>query len=311
MNNKRSQQGKVAVVTGSSSGIGFETSLLLARKRFYTYATMRNLNKSQKINDIAEKENLPLKVLQLDVTDDKSVKVAINQIRDESSRIDVLVNNAGYDVMGAVEDLSIDEFKSQFETNFFGVIRVTKEVIPIMRNQGSGNIINVSSVGGRIGIPLNTAYISSKFALEGLSESMRYELDQFGIDVILIEPGVVKTNFFENADVVNINTTNNNKTSLYSQLTQKLFEGFEPMLKSDSSSSLPSDVAEVIYQTIESSNRQVRYLVGKDADSIIKTRQNLSDKEFENWIKESIFQQKRFHTLINKFYFHLILIGIF
>ena len=255
---------------------------------------MRNLNKSQKINDIAEKENLPLKVLQLDVTDDKSVKVAINQIRDESSRIDVLVNNAGYDVMGAVEDLSIDEFKSQFETNFFGVIRVTKEVIPIMRNQGSGNIINVSSVGGRIGIPLNTAYISSKFALEGLSESMRYELDQFGIDVILIEPGVVKTNFFENADVVNINTTNNNKTSLYSQLTQKLFEGFEPMLKSDSSSSLPSDVAEVIYQTIESSNRQVRYLVGKDADSIIKTRQNLSDKEFENWIKESIFQQKGF-----------------
>ena len=105
---------------------------------------MRNLNKSQKINDIAEKENLPLKVLQLDVTDDKSVKVAINQIRDESSRIDVLVNNAGYDVMGAVEDLSINEFKSQFETNFFGVIRVTKEVIPIMRNQGSGNIINVS-----------------------------------------------------------------------------------------------------------------------------------------------------------------------
>jgi len=294
MNNKRSQQGKVAVVTGSSSGIGFETSLLLARKRFYTYATMRNLNKSQKINDFAEKENLPLKVLQLDVTDDKSVKVAINQIRDESSRIDVLVNNAGYDVMGAVEDLSIDEFKSQFETNFFGVIRVTKEVIPIMRNQGSGNIINVSSVGGRIGIPLNTAYISSKFALEGLSESMRYELEQFGIDVILIEPGVVKTNFFENADVVNINTTNNNKTSLYSQLTQKLFEGFEPMLKSDSSSSLPSDVAEVIYQTIESSNRQVRYLVGKDADSIIKTRQNLSDKEFENWIKESIFQQKGF-----------------
>ena len=294
MNNKRSQQGKVAVVTGSSSGIGFETSLLLARKRFYTYATMRNLNKSQKINDIAEKENLPLKVLQLDVTDDKSVKDAINQIRDESSRIDVLVNNAGYDVMGAVEDLSIDEFKSQFETNFFGVIRVTKEVIPIMRNQGSGNIINVSSVGGRIGIPLNTAYISSKFALEGLSESMRYELDQFGIDVILIEPGVVKTNFFENADVVNINTTNNNKTSLYSQLTQKLFEGFEPMLKSDSSSSLPSDVAEVIYQTIESSNRQVRYLVGKDADSIINTRQNLSDKEFENWIKESIFQQKGF-----------------
>jgi NAD(P)-dependent dehydrogenase (short-subunit alcohol dehydrogenase family) len=273
MNNKSSQQGKVAVVTGSSSGIGFETSLLLARKGFSTYATMRNLNKSQKINDITEKENLPLKVLQLDVTDDRSVKDAIRQIADESSRIDVLVNNAGYGLMGAVEDLSIDEFKSQFETNFFGVIRVTKEVIPIMRNQKNGNIINVSSVGGKIGIPLNSAYISSKFALEGLSESMRYELEQFGIDVILIEPGVVKTNFFENADVIgnnNTSTTTNNKTSVYSQLTQKLFEGFEPMLKSNSSS-LPSDVAEIIYQAIESKNREVRYPVGKDAVSIIQT----------------------------------------
>lgn len=293
MNNKSSQQGKVAVVTGSSSGIGFETSLLLARKGFYTYATMRNLNKSQKIKEIAEKENLPLKVLKLDVTDDKSVTDAIRQITDESSRIDVLVNNAGYGVMGAVEDLSLDEFKSQFETNFFGVIRVTKEVIPIMRNQGnSGNIINVSSVGGKIGLPLNSAYISSKFALEGLSESMRYELEQFGIDVILIEPGVVKTNFFENVVINNNNTSTNNKTS-YSQLTQKLFEGFVPMLNS-SSSSVSSDVAEVIYQAIESNNRDVRYPVGKDAVSIIKTRQKLSDKEFEKWIKESIFQQKEF-----------------
>ncbi len=289
--NKEDRQEKVAVVTGSSSGIGFETSLLLSRNGFHTYATMRNLSKSKKINDIAEKENLPLKVLQLDVTDNKSVKDSINQIKNERSRIDVLVNNAGYDVMGAVEDISLDEFKSQFETNFFGVIRVTKEVIPIMRNQGVGNIINISSIGGRIGIPLNTAYISSKFALEGLSESMRYELEQFGIDVILIEPGVVKTNFFENADVVNNKT--NNKTSAYSQLTQKLFEGFEPMLKSNSSS-LPSDVAEVIYQAIQSNNRDIRYLVGKDAVSIINTRQKLSDKEFENWIKESLFQQKGF-----------------
>ena len=105
--NNQGQQEKVAVVTGSSSGIGFETSLLLSRNRVYTYATMRNLNKSQQINDVAEKENLPLKVLQLDVTDDKSVKDAIRQVKDESSRIDVLINNAGYDVMGAVEDTSI------------------------------------------------------------------------------------------------------------------------------------------------------------------------------------------------------------
>ena len=131
--------------------------------------------------------------------------------------------------MGAVEDISIDEFKSQFETNLFGVIRVTKEVLPIMRNQRAGNIINISSVGGRIGIPLNSAYISSKFALEGLSESMRYELEQFGIDVILIEPGVVKSNFFENADVVNNKT--NNTISPYSQLTQNSMKVFNLCLK--------------------------------------------------------------------------------
>jgi NAD(P)-dependent dehydrogenase (short-subunit alcohol dehydrogenase family) len=147
--NKKGQQEKVAVVTGSSSGIGFETSLLLSRNGIYTYATMRNLSKSKKLNDIVEKENLPLKVLQLDVTDDKSVKDSISQITDESSRIDVLVNNAGYDVMGAVEDISIDEFKSQFETNLFGVIRVTKEVLPIMRNQRAGNIINTKFCWGK------------------------------------------------------------------------------------------------------------------------------------------------------------------
>jgi short-subunit dehydrogenase len=253
---------------------------------------MRNLNKSLKIKEIAEKENLHLKVLKLDVTDEKSVKDAIRQIIYESSRIDVLVNNAGYGVMGAVEDLSLNEFKSQFETNFFGVIRVTKEVIPIMRKQENGNIINVSSVGGIIGLPLNSAYISSKFALEGWSESMRYELEQFGVDVILIEPGVVKTNFFENVVITNNNTTNN-KTSPYSELTQKLFEGFVPMLNS-SISSVPTDVAEVIYQAIESNNKEVRYPVGKDAVSIIKTRQKLPAKEFGNWIKESIFQQKGF-----------------
>jgi NAD(P)-dependent dehydrogenase (short-subunit alcohol dehydrogenase family) len=295
MNNKRSPQEKVAIITGSSSGIGFETSLLLARKGFYTYATMRNLNKSLKLKEIAEKENLPLEVLKLDVTDDKSVKDAIKQIINESSRIDVLVNNAGYGVMGAIEDLSLEEFKSQFETNFFGVIRVTKEVIPIMRKQQNGNIINVSSVGGKIGLPLNSAYISSKFALEGLSESMRYELEQFGIDVILIEPGVVKTNFFENVVINNNNntTTANNKSSPYSQLTQKLFEGFLPMLNS-SSASESSDVAQVIHQVIESNNREVRYPVGKDAVSIIQTRQKFPDKKFETWIKESIFQQKGF-----------------
>src|SRR6476661_677315 len=123
------QRESVAVVTGSSTGNGFETSLLLAKNGFYTYATMRNLDKSTRIREIAKKDNLPLEVLQLDVTDDKSVAYAIDMVGNRHQRIDVLVNNAGYEHHGAVEDLSIEEIKTQFETNFFGAVRVTKAVL--------------------------------------------------------------------------------------------------------------------------------------------------------------------------------------
>src|SRR5215211_6744874 len=191
----------VAVVTGSSSGIGFETSLLLAKNGFFTYATMRNLDKSDAIIDLKQNEKLSLEVLKLDVTDDKSVKEAIEKIANEQGTIDVLVNNAGYALVGPLEELSIQEFKEQFETNVFGVIRVIKEILPIMRKQRHGIIVNISSVAGKIGFPLTSAYVSSKFALEGLSESIAYEIEQFGIKVILIEPGVIKTNFDNNLKI--------------------------------------------------------------------------------------------------------------
>jgi NAD(P)-dependent dehydrogenase (short-subunit alcohol dehydrogenase family) len=176
---------RIAVVTGSSSGIGFETALLLARSGFHTYATMRNLEKSKKITEIANTEKLPLQVVQLDVKNaiDKIVVAA------ENKRIDVLVNNAGYGLFGPLADTSIEEIKAQFETNLFGVIRVTQQVLPIMRKQNSGGtIVNVSSVGGRIGVPVLSAYQSTKFALEGLSESMSYELEPFGIRVVIMNP---------------------------------------------------------------------------------------------------------------------------
>ena len=189
---------KVAVVTGTSSGIGFETALALARDGYYTYATMRDTTKSDKINEIAKKENLKIHVLELDVDDENSAKTAIKQILDQKQRIDVLVNNAGWALWGCVEDVSVDEFKTQFETNLFSIIRLIQEVGPTMRNQGSGTIVNISSVVGRIGFPASPAYISSKFALEGLSESLRFELAPFGVNVVIIEPGVIKTNFMKN-----------------------------------------------------------------------------------------------------------------
>jgi NAD(P)-dependent dehydrogenase (short-subunit alcohol dehydrogenase family) len=283
------QQERTTIVTGSSTGNGFETSLMLARNGFYTYATMRNLDKSKTITDIATKDSLPLQVLQLDVTEDKSVKDAIDTILGKRGRIDVVVNNAGYDVFGAVEDLSVEELKAQFETNFFGAIRVMKAVLPTMRKQRRGTIVNVSSVGGLVGIPLNSAYISSKFALEGLSESMQYELEEFGIKVILIEPGVVKTNFFENSKAAK-NTASSN--SPYAELAEKVSEAFKPMLENNSSS--PIQVAEVILKAITSEKVNTRYLVGNDAAAIVDKKRTSSDIELQQWIKESLIQQKGF-----------------
>ena len=185
---------KVAIITGSSTGIGYETSIALARDGFLTYATMRNLNKAEDIKSIATKENLPLWVKQLDVTDDASVKNAVEAISSETGgRIDVLVNNAGYGLNGALEDLSMDEIKSQYETNFFGLIRVTQAVLPTMRRRKSWTIVNISSGAGRFGFPGGSAYVSTKFAVEGLSESISYELEPFRIKVVIVEPGAIRT----------------------------------------------------------------------------------------------------------------------
>lgn len=280
---------QVALITGCSSGIGYETSILLAKNGFRTYATMRNTDKGDKLKEIAEKENLDLKIIKLDVTDDYSIQNAIKEIVQETNRIDVLVNNAGNNIAGAVEDLSIEEFKEQFETNFFGLIRVTKVVLPIMRKQNNGIIVNLSSITGKMAIPLNSAYVSSKFAVEGFSESIRYELEDFGIKVILIEPGVIKSNFYENIKMSKNSLID--PKSAYQPITQKIFEAFFPMLEYAFPTKI---VADVILEAVNSDNPNIRYTVGDDAKSIIEARKKLSDKEFENWVKEGFFEKKGF-----------------
>ena len=279
----------VAVVTGSSSGIGFETSLLLAKNGFFTYATMRDLDKSNKIIDLKQKEKLPLEVLKLDVTDDKSVKEAIEKIANEQGTVDVLVNNAGYALVGPLEELSIQEFKEQFETNVFGAIRVTQAVLPIMRKQRQGTIVNISSIAGRIGFPLTSAYVSSKFALEGLSESMAYEIDQFGTKVILIEPGVIKTNFDHNLKIGKKVSTTNDRNSPYADITEKRIAGFKPRFENG----IPAiEVAKLILKTITSKNvlSESRYLVGNDAFKLLEIRKNRSDKEFRRLVMEGVLK---------------------
>jgi NAD(P)-dependent dehydrogenase (short-subunit alcohol dehydrogenase family) len=272
---------KVAVVTGSSSGIGYETSIALARSGIFTYATMRNLQKATNLESIRDKEMLPLKTLQLDVTDDASVNKAIQSIISESGRIDVLVNNAGYGLVGAFEDLSMDEIRRQFETNFFGVIRVMQSVLPVMRKQKFGILVNISSGAGRFGYPSGSAYVSTKFALEGLSESIAYELDQFGIKVILVEPGVIKTNFDSGMVVAK---KSQDASSPYFNMTQKMDTVFRQLIRN---SSPPSLVADVVVQGVKSENPNLRYLAGKDVEQWVDQKKKMSDTEFFNMMKQS------------------------
>ena len=283
--NTNKNKTRIAIVTGSSSGIGFETSLALARNGFYTYATMRNLDKSKTILELARLEELPLEVFRLNVTDDKSVKKAIEKIANEQERIDVLVNNAGYALVGPFEELSIEEFKEQFETNVLGAIRVTQGVLPIMRKQRCGTIVNISSIAGRIGFPLTSAYVSSKFALEGLSESIAYETEQFRIKVILIEPGVIKTNFDNNLKIgKRVAATDPN--SPYAEITKRRILGFKPRFEKGSH---PTEVAKAILRAIESENSpELRHLVGNDAFKLMEIRKNTSDKEFRKLVMEQL-----------------------
>jgi NAD(P)-dependent dehydrogenase (short-subunit alcohol dehydrogenase family) len=272
-------ESRVAVVTGSSSGIGFEISLILARHGFKTYATMRDLQKSSTLRSIADKEKIYLKCVQLDVTNDISVKQAIETIVNEANKIDILVNNAGYGLSGAFEDLLINEIKLQFDTNYFGLIRATQAVLPIMRNQSAGIIVNISSGLGRFGIATSSAYASSKFAIEGLTESISYELEPFGIRTILVEPGIIKTNFIKAAVLAEKSKDPN---SPYFQFMNNMENGMKKLIENGE---CPEYVAKVVLDAINDSNPKLRYLAGKDVEHIMEIKNKISDEDFHNMIK--------------------------
>ena len=273
---------KVAVVTGSSSGIGFETSLALARDGYFTFATMRDVKKADVVKKITEEENLPLKVIELDVDNEDSVENAIKSIIDEKQRIDVLVNNAGWGIWGTGEDVSLEEFREQFETNFFSIVRLIQKVAPTMRKQGSGDIVNISSIAGRIGFPVSTAYISSKFALEGFSESLRFELGEFGINVIIIEPGVIKTNFFDSMRTAK----KADAGETYRDITLKVITGVKMMAEMGTH---PKEVANVIINSIKEEKPLPRYVVGNDAAMFLEAKKMKTDIEFENYLKKELY----------------------
>lgn len=303
-----SKNQKVAVITGSSTGIGFETSLMLARNGYFTYATMRNTQKSKEIERIAQQENLPIRIVEMDVNNDNSVKTTIEKIVRERNRIDVLVNNAGYGLFGALEDLPMEEIKRQYETNVFGVIRVSQNVLPIMRSQRYGIIINISSISGLAGIPSQSVYVSTKFALEGLSESLSFEVETYGMKIILIEPGVINTGFVEDLvvpDKYNINKNrqavqkavnrDNNSLSYYNNTIEKFLSFYySAMINAPH----PKIVANEIIQAIEKVSNEkkvgpfLRVPVGSDAKKYSKLKRELADTEYHKLLKKDLLENR-------------------
>lgn len=308
-NNKpNGERTPVAVVTGSSTGIGFETSLMLARNGYFTYATVRDLQKSKEIERIVQQENLPIRIDEMDVDNDNSVKTTIDKIISERDRIHIPVNNAGYGLFGALEDLPMEEIKRQYETNVFGVIRVSQNVLPIMRSQRDGIIINISSLSGLAGIPSQSVYVSTKFALEGLSESLSFEVETYGIKIILIEPGVINTGFVEDLvvpDKYNINKNrraiqkafnrDSNSLSYYNNTIEKFLSFYYPAM---SNAPHPQIVANEIIQAIEKVSNEkeigpfLRVPVGSDSKKYSKLKKELADSEYHNLLKKDLLENR-------------------
>jgi short-subunit dehydrogenase len=260
---------KVVLITGASSGIGNQTAKLLVRQGLIVYGAARRLDKMQDLKEAG------VHVLQMDVTDDDSMMNGIQEIMDAEKHIDVLINNAGYGSYGALEDVPISEAKYQFDVNIFGMARLIQLVLPTMRAQKSGRIINVSSMAGKFGEPLGAWYHATKYAVEGLSDSLRMELKQFGIDVVIIEPGAIKTQWNIIAEE---NLARVSGKTVYGDSANKHIKLFERLYKNGSE---PIVIAEAIANAVHSRNPKTRYVAGAGAKLILFARKFLCDKIFD------------------------------
>ncbi|MGT8954066.1 SDR family oxidoreductase [Bacillus cereus] len=274
---------KIAIITGASSGFGLLTTLELAKKDYLVIATMRNLEKQGTLLSQVTQLNLQqnIKVQQLDVTDQNSIH-NFQLFLKEINRIDLLINNAGYANGGFVEEIQVEEYRKQFETNLFGAISITQLVLPYMRKQRSGKIINISSISGQVGFPGLSPYVSSKYALEGWSESLRLELRAFGIDVALIEPGSYNTNIWEVGK--QLATNQSDTTSPYKEYMDKI----QKHINSGSDTfGNPIDVAKKVVDIAEAKRTTLRYPIGKGVKFMILARKILPWRLWEYLVLRS------------------------
>lgn len=251
---------KVAIVTGASSGFGLLTSVELAKAGFRVVASMRDLQRREPLDQIASASGVAARIdaRQLDVTHFDAIPEFVASVVRDHGRVDVLVNNAGFAVAGFAEDIRLEELRSQFETNFFGAVAMSKAVLPIMRQQHSGHIIQISSIGGLQGAVTISSYSASKHALEGWSESLRLEVDSLGIKVVLVEPGSFETAIWTRGAVMGTESVKNTSPNI--QRTRKMRTFVQNIPKAD-----PTAVARTIVRIAQDPNPRLRYLVGRDA----------------------------------------------
>ncbi|MDC8004319.1 oxidoreductase [Aureisphaera galaxeae] len=269
---------KVILVTGASSGIGKATALQLIEEGHTVYGLARRVENMQDLIAAGGK------AMSMDVTVHNQVKAVISEILKKEQRIDVLVNNAGFAVYGAIEDVSYDDAKRQFEVNMFGLAEVTKAVLPTMRSQQSGKIINISSVGGKIYSPLGAWYHATKHALEGWSDCLRIEVKQFGIDVVIVEPGAIKTEFGE----VMAENFARSEHSVYAPLAHNMMNAVKSTYETKGQSSPPTVIADVISKAVKSPKPKTRYSAGKMAAQTLFFRKWFSDRFFDKTIMNMI-----------------------
>lgn len=267
----------VAVVTGASSGIGLETALLLAESGYTVHGCSRSPGR---LEEEAAKRGRGggVKAVKADVDSTASVDEAVDSVLGAEGRIDALVNCAGYAQIGAIEDMTIGEVKRNMETNFFGTVRMVRAVVPAMRAQGGGRIVNVSGVAGRTGFALASAYVASKFAVEGLTESLRHELRQFGIRVTAVEPGVVRTGFHGN-----IKETRAPKGSPYADNAKKLVGRSSQLYRNGTD---PQEVARVVLGVLGEDEPPPRRAAGRDAVELLEEKARRTDEQFEEYMQD-------------------------
>jgi NAD(P)-dependent dehydrogenase (short-subunit alcohol dehydrogenase family) len=269
----------VALVTGASSGIGRATALELLRAGYTVYGTARNVESLDALQEAGGN------TLAMDVTKEPEVEHAVETIVDAQGRIDVLVNNAGYGLYGAAEDVPIEDARYQFEVNLFGPARLTQLVLPCMRAQHSGTIVNVSSMGGQITFPLGAWYHASKHALEAYSDALRMEVAPFGIHVVIIQPGLIKTEF---GGVSSRAVRKYSGNGPYGALAESFARSTERTYEEQGRSSDPSVVAKVIRKAVESKRPKARYAVGRMARPLMALDALLPDSAFDRIMTRAV-----------------------